>query len=133
MSSVYRACRVDGQFQQNVALKIMASYLAGDEFLRRFHTERQLLASLAHNHITRLLDGGVSPVGDPYLVTELVEGPTLDRYCDQQKLDVPARLRLLLQVCDAVDYAHRSLIVHRDLKPANILVNAEGTVKLLDF
>ena len=133
MSSVYLARRADGQFDQTVALKIMAGYLTGPEFLRRFETERQLLATLNHNNITRLLDGGVSSAGDPFLITEFVDGQPIDRWCDDRKLDVRARLKIFLQVCDAVDYAHRNLIVHRDLKPANILVNAEGVVKLLDF
>ena len=133
MSAVYLARRVDGKFEQTVALKIMAAYLAGPEFLRRFETERQLLATLNHNNITRLIDGGVSSAGDPFLITEYVEGQTLDLYCDERKLDVESRLRIFLQVCEAVDYAHRNLIVHRDLKPGNILVNEEGAVKLLDF
>jgi eukaryotic-like serine/threonine-protein kinase len=133
MSSVYLAHRADGQFDQTVALKIMAGYLTGPDFLRRFETERQLLATLNHNNITRLLDGGVSSAGDPFLITEYVDGQPIDRYCDDRKLELRARLRIFLQVCDAVDYAHRNLIVHRDLKPANIMVNAEGTVKLLDF
>lgn len=133
MSSVYLARRADGQFEQTVALKIMAGYLTGPEFLRRFEIERQLLATLNHNNITRLLDGGVSSAGDPFLITEYVDGQPIDRWCDNRKLDVRARLKLFLQVCDAVDYAHRNLIVHRDLKPANILVNSEGQAKLLDF
>jgi serine/threonine protein kinase len=133
MSAVYRARRADGQFDQTVAVKIMAGYLADREFLRRFETERQLLASLNHDHITRLLDGGLSSAGDPFLVTEYIQGQTIDRYCDQHKLDGKARLLLFLQVCEAVDHAHRNLIVHRDLKPGNILVNMEGSVKLLDF
>src|SRR5580698_7191099 len=133
MSTVYRAERADGQFEQVVALKIMAGYLGGPQFLRRFETERQLMATLSHNNITRLLDGGVSSTGDPYLITEYVEGQPLDRYSDERKLDVNARIGLFLQVLEAVDYAHRNLIVHRDLKPANILVSAEGIVKLLDF
>ena len=133
MSAVYRARRADGQFDHTVAVKIMAGHLADREFLRRFETERQLLASLNHDHITRLLDGGISSAGDPFLVTEYIEGPTIDRYCDQHKLDGKARVILSLQVCEAVDHAHRNLIVHRDLKPGNILVNAEGSVKLLDF
>jgi serine/threonine protein kinase len=133
MSAVYKARRSDGRFEQTVALKIMAGYLAGPEFLRRFELERQLLATLSHNHITRLLDGGVSSAGDPYLITEYVEGRTIDQYCDEEKLDVAARLRLFLQVCEAVDHAHRNRIVHLDLKPANILVDSEGSVKLLDF
>src|SRR5580704_13933400 len=132
-STVYRAERADGQFEQTVALKIMAAHLGGPEFLRRFEIERQLMASLSHNNITRLLDGGVSSAGDPFLITEYVDGKPIDHWCDGRKLPVRARLKLFLQVCDAVDYAHRNLIVHRDLKPANILVNTEGTVKLLDF
>jgi eukaryotic-like serine/threonine-protein kinase len=112
---------------------VMAHYLAGPEFLRRFETERRLLASLDHPHITRLIDGGVSTSGDPYLVTEFVDGVPIDAYCDQRKLDIEARLRVFLQVCDAVEYAHRNLIIHRDLKPGNILVSSQGVVKLLDF
>jgi serine/threonine protein kinase len=133
MSAVYLAERADGTFQQTVALKIMAGYLAGPEFLRRFEIERQVLASLNHNYITRLLDGGVSSAGDPYLITEYVEGQTIDRSCDDRKLDIKARVQLFLQVCEAVAHAHRNLIVHRDLKPGNILVDSSGTVKLLDF
>src|SRR5579863_3656662 len=133
MSAVYLAERADGQFQQTVALKVMAGYLADRAFFRRFEAERQFLAALNHHNITRLLDGGVSSSGDPFLVTEYVDGETIDRYCEQRKLSVTARLRIFLQVCDAVDYAHRNLIVHRDLKPANIMVNQEGDVKLLDF
>ena len=133
MSAVYLAQRVDGRFEQTAALKVMAGYLAGPEFLRRFETERQVLASFSHNHITRLLDGGVSSAGDPYLITEYVEGQAIDRYCDDGRLPLNARLHIFLQVCDAVSYAHRNLIVHRDLKPANILVDSGGTAKLLDF
>src|SRR5271154_6005232 len=98
MSTVFRAERADGRFEQIVALKIMAAYLAGPEFLRRFEAERQMLASLSHNNITRLLDGGVSSAGDPYLITEYVEGEPLDRYSDERKLDVNARLTIFLQV-----------------------------------
>jgi tetratricopeptide (TPR) repeat protein len=133
MSAVYRAERADGQFEQTVALKVMAAYLTGPEFLRRFETERRLLATLNHHNIARLLDGGLSSNGDPFLITEYIDGQTVDRYCDERRLGVEARLRICLQVCEAVDCAHRNLIVHRDLKPGNILVNAEGTVKLLDF
>ncbi len=132
-SAVYLAERADGQFTQTVALKILAAHLAGAGFLRRFEVERQLLASLNHHHITRLLDGGVSAAGEPFLITEYVDGEPLDRYCDRLKLPLEERLRIFLQVCDAVEHAHRNLIVHRDLKPANILVNTEGAVKLLDF
>ena len=132
-SSVYRAARVDGKYQQSVALKVMSTFLNGPDFQRRFETERQLLASLNHPYIAHLLDGGTSSSGHPYLAMEYVEGDRLDLYCDRHKLDIQARLRLFLQVCQAVDYVHRNLIVHRDLKPTNILVTAEGNVKLLDF
>ncbi len=133
MSAVYLAARADGHFQQSVALKVMAGYLADDEFFRRFEAERQFLASLNHRNITRLLDGGISSGGDPFLVTEYVDGEPIDCYCDRRRLGVEDRLRIFLQVCEATDYAHCNLIVHRDLKPANILVNGEGEAKLLDF
>ena len=133
MGAVYLARRADGQFEQTVALKVMAPHLAGEEFVRGFRNERQLLASLAHPNIARLLDGGVASGGDPYLVMEYVQGQLWDRYCTDRKLPVEARIRLFLQVCEAVEFAHRNLIVHGDLKPANILVTADGTVKLLDF
>ena len=133
MSAVFLAERVEGDFKQTVALKIMAAYLTGPEFLHRFENERRLLASLNHNHITRLLEGGVTPDGQSYLVTEYIDGEPIDDYCDTRKLSIAARLRIFLQVCDAVEHAHRNLIVHKDLKPANILVNSEGVVKLLDF
>jgi len=133
MSTVYLAERIDGQFEQTVALKVMAAYLSGPEFLRRFQTEGRVLASLNHPNITKLLDGGVSPAGEPFLILEYVDGESLDSYCDRHKLPIEARLRIFVQVCDAVDYAHRNLILHRDLKPGNILVTAGGTPKLLDF
>jgi serine/threonine protein kinase len=133
MGAVYLARRADGQFDQTVALKVMSPHLAGDEFVRGFRNERQLLAALAHPNIARLLDGGVSSAGDPYLVMEYVEGQLWNRYCADRRLTVEARIRLFLQVCEAVEYAHQNLIVHGDLKPANILVTADGTAKLLDF
>ncbi len=133
MSAVYLAERADGQFQLSVAVKVMAGYLADPEFTRRFEAERRFQAALDHPNITHILDGGLSSNGDPYLVTEFVDGKPLDRYCDEGKLAIEVRLRIFLQVCDAVDHAHRNLILHRDLKPANILVTAEGGVKLLDF
>ena len=132
-STVYRAERADGQYRQTVALKVMAGYLTGPEFLRRFETERQLLASLNHPNITHLLDGGVAETGEPFLVMEYVEGERLDDYCDRLKLSVPRRLALFVKVCEAVEYAHRNLIVHGDLKPNNILATADGGIKLLDF
>jgi serine/threonine protein kinase len=133
MGAVYLARRIDGQFDQTVALKVVSAHLAGEEFLKKFYTERQVLASLNHANITRLLDGGVSAAGNPYLVMEYVDGQPLDRYCDERKVGIDARLSLFLDVCEAVDYAHRNLILHRDLKPGNIFVTASGEVKLLDF
>jgi serine/threonine protein kinase len=132
-SAVYRAERADGQYRQTVALKVMAGHLTGPEFLRRFETERQLLASLNHPNITHLLDGGIAESGEPFLVMEYVEGERLDDYCDRLKLGLPRRLALFGKVCEAVEYAHRNLIVHGDLKPNNILATADGDVKLLDF
>jgi tetratricopeptide (TPR) repeat protein len=134
MSMVYLAERMDGRFDKQVAVKVMAAHLAaGEEFLRRLRTEAQFLATLQHPNIPSLLDSGVSPSGHPYLVVEYVEGEALDQYCDRRKLGIEVRLRLFLQICQAVDHAHRALILHRDLKPSNVLVTAEGIVKLLDF
>jgi serine/threonine protein kinase/tetratricopeptide (TPR) repeat protein len=133
MGAVYLAHRADGQFEQQVAIKVMGLHLAGENFLKTFRNERQVLANLRHPNITRLIDGGVAQSGEPYLVMEYIAGETLERYCDSRRLQVEARLRLFLQICSAVEHAHRNLVVHRDLKPANILVDAEGVVKLLDF
>ncbi len=133
MGAVYLAERADGEYMQNVALKVLAPHLADDAFATRFRTERQLLAQMNHPNIVRLLDGGVSATGEPYLVTEYIDGEPLDSYCDRLKLGVRDRLRLVLEVCDAVAHAHRNLVIHRDLKPANILVDKTGAVKLLDF
>jgi serine/threonine protein kinase len=133
MGAVYLARRADGQFDQTVALKVMAPHLAGEEFARSFRNERQLLAALAHPNIARLLDGGVASSGAPYLVMEYVDGQLWDRYCAERRLPLEARIGLFLQVCEAVEFAHRNLIIHGDLKPANILVTADGAIKLLDF
>jgi non-specific serine/threonine protein kinase/serine/threonine-protein kinase len=133
MGVVLLAERADEQFQQRVAIKLVRRGYDVAFILKRFRAERQILASFTHPNIARLLDGGVTEEGLPYLVMEYVEGTPLDRYCDERRLDTEARLKLFLQVCDAVHYAHRNLIVHRDLKPSNILVTADGTPKLLDF
>lgn len=133
MSVVYRAHRVDGQFTDTVALKVLAPHFRRPDFYRRFERERQLLATLRHHHIATLIDGGLSSEGEPFLVTELVDGQPVDQHADARRLDLTARLALVAQVCDAVDYAHRRQVVHGDVKPPNILVNAEGIVKLLDF
>lgn len=133
MGEVWLAARADGQHEQQAALKILSPYLAAPDSLKRFRRERQLLARLEHPNIARLLDGGMSPQGEPYLVMEYVEGIRLDRYCEDQKLPVRGRLELMLKVCAAVNSAHLYLVVHRDLKPANILVTPDGEPKLLDF
>ncbi|MFN7978421.1 MAG: serine/threonine-protein kinase [Vicinamibacterales bacterium] len=132
MGAVYLAERDDDEFLQQVAIKVVRGLL-DPERVRQFRTERQILAWLEHPNIARLLDGGTTGDGLPYLVMEHVEGAPIDRYCDEARLDVAARLRLFLTVCDAVSHAHRSLIVHRDIKPGNILVTDDGQVKLLDF
>jgi serine/threonine protein kinase/tetratricopeptide (TPR) repeat protein len=133
MGTVYLAHRADGEFEQQVALKVVSSHLRTRFFTERFRAERQILADLNHPNITRLLDGGVDITGDPYLVMEYVDGQALNRYCDERLLEVPERIRLFLQACSAVEYAHRKLVVHRDLKPGNVLVTKDGIPKLLDF
>ena len=137
MGMVYRAERADGQFEQAVALKLLPPSLGSAASAERFRAERQILARLDHPHIAHLLDGGVTtgPLGRelPWLAMELVEGEPLTAYAARRGLPAEARLRLFLQVCDAVAYAHRNLVVHRDLKPSNILVTEDGQVKLLDF
>ncbi len=133
MGTVYLANRADGDFCQRVALKILKRGMDTDEIVRRFAAERQILADLEHPYIARLIDGGSTPGGRPFLVMEYVDGEPIDHYCDTRKLSIRARIRLFLAVCRAVHYAHQHLIVHRDLKPSNILVQANGEPKLLDF
>ncbi|HEV2799751.1 MAG TPA: protein kinase [Pyrinomonadaceae bacterium] len=133
MGAVFLAERADGEFTQEVALKVVRRGFADPELDRRFRRERQILASLNHPNIARLLDGGVSEDGEPYLVMEYVEGARIDDYCDGRSLARRARLRLFIEVCSAVSYAHQRLVVHRDIKPSNILVNGGGVPKLLDF
>jgi len=133
MGAVYRAVRADGQYDQRVALKIVRSELGAEFAANRFKNERQILASLDHPNIARILDGGATAEGVPYFVMELVEGQRIDKFCDAHKLSTTDRLKLFLQICSAVQYAHQRLIIHRDIKPGNILVNAEGVPKLLDF
>ena len=133
MGVVCAAVRDDGEFEQTVALKIIKSGLSTGTIVRRFRHERQILASLEHPNIARLLDGGMSDDGQPFYVMEFIEGEPIDEYCRARHLGVRERLELFRQVCAAVSYAHRRLIVHRDLKPSNILVTDEGRAKLLDF
>jgi serine/threonine protein kinase len=133
MGSVWLAERSDGRFERQVAVKFLHGALVGRGNEGRFTREGNILGRLSHPHIAELKDAGVSPGGIPYLVLEYVQGDPIDRYCDQHTLDVAARIRLLLDVADAVSHAHSNLIVHRDLKPSNVLVSKDGQVKLLDF
>ena len=133
MGDVYLGERVDGEFRQRVAIKLLREGRQGGSNRRRFLDERQILADLVHPNIARLLDGGTTDQGEPYLVMELVEGESIDAYCDRWRLEVDQRVRLVRRVCAAVDFAHRRRIVHRDLKPANLLVTVDGEPKLLDF
>lgn len=133
MGTVYLAERASGGFDQYGALKRIRTGIDSAQFLRRFEQERQILATLAHPGIARLLDGGRDTDGRPYLVMEYVQGDAIDHHCDARALGVDARLALFAQVGRAVAHAHRHLVVHRDLKPSNIVVTAEGEVKLLDF
>ena len=133
MGSVFLAERNDGQFDQKVALKLMKPVIHDETLQNFFRKERQILATLSHPHIARLYDGGFTDKGRPYFTMEYISGLPLDEYCFRHNLPLAQRLNIFLQVCDAVSYAHRSLVVHLDLKPGNIIVDNEGTVKLLDF
>ncbi len=133
MGTVYSAVRADSAFDKRVAIKLLKRDMDSAAVTRRFRAERQILAGLEHPNIARLVDGGTTGDGRPYLVMEYVEGLAIDRYCDHHKLPIPDRLALFRTVCAAVQFAHRNLVVHRDLKPSNILVTADGEPKLLDF
>jgi tetratricopeptide (TPR) repeat protein len=133
MGTVWLAERSDGRFTGRAAVKLLNVSLIGREGEERFKREGSVLARLTHAHVAHLIDAGVSPAGQPYLVIEHVEGEHIDRYCDANSLDIDARIRLFLSVLDAVAHAHANLIVHRDIKPSNVLVRHDGTVKLLDF
>jgi tetratricopeptide (TPR) repeat protein len=130
MGTVFLATREDADFEQRVAIKLVRG---GENLVQRFRQERQILASLEHPNIARLIDGGTTTDGLPYLVMEYVDGTAIDSYCRAYAQSIPEKLRLFLQLCDAVEHAHRALIIHRDIKPANVLVTAEGVPKLLDF
>jgi serine/threonine-protein kinase len=133
MGTVYLAERSDGQFTHQVALKLLRTGLVAEAGRRRFLAERQLLARIEHPHVARLLDGGVASDATPWFAMELVRGTPIVEWCESRGLPIEARLRLFLQLGDAVQYLHRHLVVHRDLKPANVLVTEDGVVKLLDF
>ncbi len=131
--SVYLAVRDDDEFQRRVAIKVVRRGMATADILRRFRGERQILASIDHPFIARLLDGGSTDDGLPYFVMEYIEGEPINVYCDRNQLSVDERLELFCLVCSAVQVAHQNLVVHRDIKPGNILVSADGVPKLLDF
>ena len=133
MSVVFKAVRDDEHFTKEVAIKLLPPSLRSHELMHRFRAERQILAMLDHPAIARLIDGGTAPDGTPYLVMDFVSGQPLTQYCDAHRLGIDARLRIFLDVCDAVVFAHQRLVVHRDLKPDNILVTEDGQPKLLDF
>jgi serine/threonine protein kinase len=133
MAAVFLAVRADDEYRKQVAVKLVQPGLGDRDLSNRFRNERQTLAGLDHPNIVKLLDGGSTSEGLPFLVMDYVEGSPIDEYCDEHKLSVDDRLHLFGKVCDAVQYAHQKLVVHRDLKPSNILVVADGTPKLLDF
>lgn len=133
MGTVYRAVRVDAEFEKCVAVKLINGVFYSPETIAHFRAERQILANLEHPNIARLLDGGARADGLPYLIMEYVEGMTPGDYCRQHNLSIEQRLLLFRQICSAVHYAHQNMVIHRDLKPANILVTPQGTPKLLDF
>ncbi len=133
MGVVMLAERIDGQFEQRVALKLIKRGMDSEAVLGRFLRERQILARLSHPNIARLLDGGLSADGRPYFVMEYVEGAPLVDYCAAHSLGLRARLECVLQICAALQFAHRQLVVHLDIKPSNVIVTTAGEVKLLDF
>ncbi len=133
MGTVFQAVRADDEYQKRVAIKLVKGGFASSFAIARFKAERQILAGLEHPNVARLLDGGRTEEGYPYLVMEFVDGVPIDEYCDAHRLTISQRLTLFRTVCDAVRFAHQNLIVHRDLKPANILVTSDAVPKLLDF
>jgi len=132
MGRVFEAQRSDGHYQQRAAIKVLLGY-SGPEALERLKRERQILANLEHPNIARLLDGGTTPAGRPYLVMEFADGEPIDRHAQNHALDLEARLALFDQVCEALAYAHRQLVIHCDIKPSNVLVDKDGRVRLIDF
>jgi serine/threonine protein kinase/tetratricopeptide (TPR) repeat protein len=133
MAAVYLASRADEQFHMQAAIKLLRPDMNHADLLRRFLKERQTLAALDHPNIVKLLDGGSTETGLPYLVMDYVEGKPIDEYCDDHNLQIQKRLQLFCTVCESVEFAHQHRVIHRDLKPNNILVTADGVPKLLDF
>lgn len=132
MGRVFEVRRIDSEYPQRLALKLIKADLPNEESRKRFQMEALILAKLTHENIARFIDGGISPLG-PYYVMEYIEGRSLTQYCDRHRLSVHQRIELFLQVCDAIRFSHQHFIVHRDIKPDNVLVTETGTVKLLDF
>ncbi len=133
MGQVFLAERSDEQYQQQVVVKVIRSDVMGEQTVQQFKRERQILAYLEHPNIARILDGGMTSSGQPYVVMEYIKGVPITVYCEKQQLSLKQRIALFIKLCRAVDYAHRNLVIHRDLKPRNILVTEEGEPKLLDF
>ncbi|WP_291723319.1 serine/threonine-protein kinase [Bernardetia sp.] len=138
MAVVYLAKRIDGEFEQKVAIKVIKRGMDSDEVLRRFMAEKQILASLNHPNISKILNSGLAPNGLPYFVMEYIEGDDLVEYCNKNNLSIKERLEVFIQVCRTIQHAHRNLVIHRDLKPSNIIVenskeNLRNSLKLLDF
>ena len=133
MAVVYLGERDDDNFRKSVAIKMVMPGPNSEEIFRRFRNERQALAAIDHPNIVKLLDGGSTEEGLPYLVMDYVDGMPIDQYCDVHRLSIEARLQLFRTVCSAVQYAHEQLIIHRDLKPGNILITRHGVPRLLDF
>ena len=132
MGRVFEARRSDGHYEQRAAIKVLLGF-SGPDALERLRRERQILARLEHPNIARLLDGGTTPAGRPYLVMEHADGEPLDRYANARGLGLDARLRLFDPVCEALAHAHRQLVIHCDIKPGNVLVGHDGRVRLIDF
>ncbi|MBL4629929.1 MAG: serine/threonine protein kinase, partial [Paraglaciecola sp.] len=133
MGAVYLGERADKQYEKKVAVKLIKSMNTSDYFFARFKEERQILADLEHQNITRLVDGGTTEAGVPFLVMEYVEGIPIDQYCEQNQLTLKQQLKIFIKVCEAIQYAHQNLVVHCDIKPENILVNQDGEPKVMDF
>jgi serine/threonine protein kinase len=133
MGAVYLAERLNSDFKQKVALKIIKRGMDTEAILKRFATERKILSRLKHQNIALLLDGGVSGEGLPFFAMEFIAGKPLNQFCDERNLDPKARLEIFQRICAAVEHAHQNLVVHRDLKPSNVMVTDDGTPKLLDF
>jgi len=133
MGRVFLANRIDDEYQHQVAIKVIEEQTVSAQAIQRFQTERQILADLSHRNIAGLIDGGTTEKGLPFIVMEYVEGKPIIEFCESNQLDLKSRLKLFIQVCSAIEYAHQNFVVHRDIKPNNILVTDNGEVKLLDF